>query len=248
MSVNNYIRIGYPKNMTILTFDDRVPAEVERVRRRVIEISTGSTIIGMWKRVTGLSYPSLGKRPLQESSGACCPSGVTLGMLLDFTGRVPFFSAEECPRSVVARTRAVNATHGFFVWHKEGAPQQGQTFNTLTQYSPDREYPEGNDQTIRDFLLRPHLRSKPKPHEVHSFRVVFAVPATDHPWTIREHWVRISLGNPSQGAWPKLWLDESLILDIPTYDPQDVTLPSPPFKIPKPPEVETIWDRISKDD
>lgn len=61
MSVNNYIRIGYPGSMTILTFDDRVPEEVEKVRLRVMEISPSSAVIGLWKRVSGLNYPLIGE-------------------------------------------------------------------------------------------------------------------------------------------------------------------------------------------
>jgi hypothetical protein len=62
MSVNNYIRIGYPgPGMVILTFDDRESSEIERVRLKVMEITSGSTLIGMWKRVVGLHFPIIGE-------------------------------------------------------------------------------------------------------------------------------------------------------------------------------------------
>lgn len=70
MSVNNYIRIGYPGSMTILTFDDRVPAEVERVKLEVLKFSTSAAVIGMWKKVTGLHYPIIGESTPSRSFGS----------------------------------------------------------------------------------------------------------------------------------------------------------------------------------
>lgn len=66
MRVNNYIRIGYPPALTVLTFDDLDPTQVETVRAKVREITGGQSYnnIGLWKKCTGLSFPLIG-----ESSG-----------------------------------------------------------------------------------------------------------------------------------------------------------------------------------
>lgn len=63
MAVNNYIRIGYHPEITILTFDDKDPAEIERVKIRVMELSgfRGHVNIGLWRRCLGLPYPIIGE-------------------------------------------------------------------------------------------------------------------------------------------------------------------------------------------
>jgi len=64
MAVNNYIRIGYPPELTILTFDDKNSADVERVKLKVTELLGGRTYnvnIGLWARCFGLPYPLIGE-------------------------------------------------------------------------------------------------------------------------------------------------------------------------------------------
>jgi hypothetical protein len=62
--VNNYIRIGFhPKQMTILTFNDKDRSEVEQVKQKVYEVTGGrsSMEIALWKTCSGLDYPLVGE-------------------------------------------------------------------------------------------------------------------------------------------------------------------------------------------
>jgi hypothetical protein len=59
---NNYIRIGYLPELIMLFFDDKDPAEIERVKLEVIAVTGGRMYnLGLWKRCTGLHYPIIGE-------------------------------------------------------------------------------------------------------------------------------------------------------------------------------------------
>lgn len=172
-------------------------------------------------------------------------------MFLDFTKKVLFLSAEQCYHSVVVRVRAVE-NNDFSVWYLKGdhREKKGQAL-ILTTLGPAKEYIEGGDQKIWDILIRP----PPAPHagkpndDVHSYRVVSAIPAIDHPWTTQEHWLTLHFGDPARGIFPKIWVQgvTNVIIDIPDYRVDSTTLPDSPFKLPEPPEVITFWDRIANE-
>ncbi len=60
--VNNYVRVGVHPMITIITFDDTDPAELERVRQEVSRVSGGRPYgIAIWRKCRGLEYPVVGE-------------------------------------------------------------------------------------------------------------------------------------------------------------------------------------------
>lgn len=167
-------------------------------------------------------------------------------MLLDFTNKLPFISSDACGSSIVVRIRAVEK-NDFAVWHMAGDQRKQGDVTLMYAFTPANSYQEGNDQVIHDFLIRP-TGINWAPNEVHSFRVLSAIPAVDHPWKITERWLVLNLGDRAKGIAPQLRLGDLAVFELSGYRPDSAILPDPPFKIPEAPAGQTFWSRLLLDD